>query len=292
MKFQIIFRDDAAESYHLNFKCYETDIAIKWFDVLKKQWVKDNEIKEKYRLYNFPNSKWNEEKLVDEINKSIKIINDPNKVINHLAYIGMPQEQLNHLHHYFEKLRGGVLTPGNYWLNANKLQQNALEYYNVLIHKIENFYSSNNGLPRVVCTFNNKERYILENHDYRHFTITRNFGEVYINYCEVGKTLVDVFKDKDVIIGDDNIRPLKYFSPDFSVHFYNRSKENAENFLSEMNEWWDLNEKKLSALGFVKDDPKNAIGSIPVAMLDTSLSRQEIIELISNFTVLDKIEIL
>lgn len=297
MKFKLILKNEDNTEYSLFFKCYETNIAIRWFDALEEQCSKDNQIKEKDRLYNFPNIDWSEEKLVNELNKCINIINFPSKVIFHNAFINMPQAQLNHLHHYFEKLRGGVLSPAHYWENANEKQRHALEYYNVLIHRAENFYhtSKNTYSPRLICTFKHRKRYNLHDEDYPYFTLVRKFGEVYINYCEVGKTLFDVFKDNDDIVGDDNIRPLRYYSADFMVTFYNRFRQNNNNyniFLEGMNKWWDKNEKYLNDLGFVKNDPKNAIGNIPIAIIDTKLSNEEIIESISNHPILDRVEIL
>jgi len=294
MKFKLILKNEDNAEYNLFFKCYETDIAIRWFNALKEHCSKDNQIKEKDRLYNFPNIDWSEEKLVDELNKSINIINFPNKVIFHNAFINMPQTQLNHLHHYFEKLRGGILSPAQYWKNANEKQRHALEYYNVLIHRAESFYNRNKSTnsPRLVCTFKDRKRYSLYDEDYPYYTLVRKFGEVYINYCEVGKPLFDVFKDGDDIVGDDNIRPLKYYSADFTVSFYNTLQQRLDIVLEKMNKWWYKNEKYLNDLGFVKNDPKNAIGNIPIAIIDTTLSNEEIIELISNHPILDSVEIL
>ena len=287
-QFELHFSDN----FFLTFDVYETSIATRWFDCLSIQCLRDNQIKEKNRLYNFPDSKWTEEEIVNEINRSIQIINEHGQVIFHQAYIGMPQENLNHLHHYFEKLRGGVLSPGEYWNNSAKSQRDALEYYNVLIHRAENFYKSyGKKNPRVVCTFNDRQRYNMLDEDYSLCTLTRNFGEVYINYCEVGKPLYDVFKDGDEIIGDDNIRPLKYYSADFTVAFHDRSQEKVDKFLSRMNEWWDSNVQHLSELGFTKGDPKNALGYIPVARLNTDLSNDQIIQAITNHPTLDRVEI-
>lgn len=297
MRFQIVFSNKELEEYALNYKVYNTPIAIKWYNALREQVLeKDKTAKEPDRLYNFPNDVWNEEKIVSELNKCIDIINKNETVISHEAFIGMPQEQLNHLHHYFEKLRGASGNPAEYYLNAESSQQLALECYNVIIHRAENFYlenniNSSNISPRIVVTFNQRRKQLLADEDYEYFTLHRNFGEVYINYCEVGKPLYDVYKDNDDIVGDDNIRPLKWYSPDFTAYYFNRPKETVENFLQGMDLWWDQHNDQLAALGFTKGDPKNAIGNIPVAMIESSLTAKEIVLALSEYNNIDRVEI-
>lgn len=42
---------------------------------------------------------------------------------------------------------------------------------------------------------------------------------MYLNYCEVGKPLLDVFKDRDSIVGDNNIKPQRHYNADFMIKF-------------------------------------------------------------------------
>lgn len=294
MKFDIVFENLEGIEYCLTYKVYDTDIAVRWFNALVEQCEKNNTIAEPDRLYNFPDKMWTEDKIVNELNSCIDIINQRTQAIQHTAYVGMPQEQLNHLHHYFENLRGGVLSPADYWNNANLEEREALERYNVIIHRAENFYSNqqvSNFHPRIVCRFIDKKRYSMLDDDYAYFTLARKFGEVYINYCEVGKPLYDVYKDGDDIVGEDNIRPLRYYSCDFNTYFFNRSQNNVDKFLQGMNDWWDQNNNYLTALGFTKGDPKNALGNIPVAMIETSKSNQEIINDLCNYNSMKRVEV-
>ena len=298
MKFKIVFTNSEYEEYALTYKVYDTPIAIKWYESLCKQVLeKDNKVKEPDRLYNFPDELWNEEKIVTELNKCIEIINSKFKIILHTAFVGMPQEQLNHLHHYFEKLRGGSKDPAEYYLQASKEEKIALERYNVIIHRAENFYANNRisnekYFPRIVVTFNGRKKEKLADEDYNYFTLHRQFGEVYINYCEVGKPLYDVYKDEDDIVGEDNIRPLRWYSPDFTAYFHNRSNESVEKFMQGMDTWWNRNSNYLSVLGFTKDDPKNAIGNIPVAMIETEISQDEIVNNLCNYNNINRVEII
>lgn len=297
MRFQIVFLNNDLDEYALNYKVYDTPIAVKWYNALCEQVLeKDKTVKEPDRLYNFPDDVWNEEKIVSELNKCIDIINIEETVIKHYAFVGMPQEQLNHLHHYFEKLRGESGNPAEYYRNANDKQKLALERYNVIIHRAENFYGghriSTGYFPRIVVTFNKRKKKLLDDDDFKHFTLHRKFGEVYINYCEVGKPLYDVYKDEDDIVGEDNIRPLKWYSPDFTAYFHNRPVESVEKFLQGMDAWWDQNNNYLTALGFTKGDPKNAIGNIPVAMIETNKTAEEIVIKLCEYNIIDRVELI
>lgn len=294
MKFKINFKNDKNQIYNLDFVVYENDISKRWFDTLVKQVFRNNKIYETDRFYGFPNELWNEEKIILELNYCINKININQEVIKHKAYVGMPQEHLNCLHHYFENLRGSILYPSNFWLNSDQTVKNALTRYNIIIHRAEDFYHNQKSKklsPRIVCTFLNKKRYKLYDSDYKYFTLLRKFGEVYINYCEVGKPLYDVYKDRDDIVGEDNIRPLKYYSADFRVHFHEKSKKDVEKFLTGMNVWWDDNFDYLFAKGFYKNDPANAIGNIPVAKLDTKLSECEIVNKLCDFNIMYSVDI-
>lgn len=292
MKFCIIFVNSIGKEYNLQYTVYNTSIGKRWYNLLKSHLEKNSTVSEPDRLYNFPSSNWNEEKIVNELNECIDVINSNEKIITHTAYLGMPQEQLNHLHHYFEKLRGGVLTPGNFWQSANTEHRKALERYNVIIHRAENFYKQDSiKNPRIVVTFKPKKRVELLDDDYNYFTFARQFGEVYINYCEVGKPLYDVFKDGDDIVGEDNIKPLRYYSPDFTVTFHDRTQEKCDRFIKAMNEWWDQNNNYLTALGFTKNDPKNAMGNIPVASIDTNKQPSDIVYDLCEYNRMERVEV-
>jgi len=295
MIFSIVFSNSSKEEFKLQYQVYGTDIATRWHRALVEQCNNNNEIAEKDRLYNFPNGVWTEERLVQELNDCIDVLNSQEEVVYHRAFVGMPQEQLNHLHHYFENLRGGVLSPTDFWHRSNLQVRDALERYNVIIHRAENFYhntTQEKHFPRIVCRFANRKRYDMIDADYEHFTLLRKFGEVYINYCEVGKPLYDVYKDGDDVVGEDNIRPLRYYSSDFTAYFHSRGNESVRRFLDGMDEWWIQNHNYLGALGFVKDDPKNAMGNIPVAMLvNNEMTPTEIIDALCEYSTMERVEI-
>jgi len=48
------------------------------------------------------------------------------------------------------------------------------------------------------------------------------FGTVYLNYCEIGKTVDDLTFDNDIYISDNAFRPFDHYSADFNVAFYDQ----------------------------------------------------------------------
>lgn len=287
MKFYVEFKNSTDE-LALEFETYNTPIAKKWSDELKAQLIRNSTLKEDDRLYQFPNQ-WNIEKIVSELKDRADKINNYKFYIPETIDNSINQDLLNQLHKYFEEMRGGILSPGEYYLNAPEDIKRAIEDYNILIHRTEDaLNAAARGIhrPRIVITFQDRRRYELEDQDYDHFSLDIKFGEVYINYCEVGKPLWDVFKDNDTVVGDQNIRPLKWYSSDMMIYFFNGGYRNRiNNFWS----WWDNNQSQLSSLGFVKNDKKLAIGHIPVARIVTTMSDQECINAISKFDKIHRV---
>lgn len=194
------------EDITIPFVLRDTTIATKWFEELSKNY-------ELFETDRFTN--WGSHDLVTELNHHIDIINSYDNIISNLSE-NPTQQELNHLHKFFEDLRGSV-TEGTLWFNnAPERIKNSVERFNVLIHKLESELRTKNH-PTVVVTFKNRPIINLTDDDMKHFTFRWTHGTVYINYCQVGKTVLDVFKDNDGIA--KGIRPQQNYSADFMVKF-------------------------------------------------------------------------
>ena len=273
----------------LEFIVYETPIGIKWAEELKAQLQRTTELRENDRLYHFGNN-WPTEKIVSKLNNCIQSINEWRETIPYKLDIPIDQEILNNLHKYFEEMRGGVLSPEKFWLEAPENIKIHIRDYNVLIHRLEDKQNNLIPKPRIVITFKDRPRHLLSDNDFNYFSKDINFGEVYVNYCEVGKPLCDVFKDDDDVVSDHNIRPLKYYSSDMSIYFITGSLNSR---MGLFNQWWHRNENYLNSLGFYKGDKKLAIGQLPVAKMvkDPVLTNQYYIEEISKYNTISKVSI-
>lgn len=279
--------------YDLYFDIFDTNIAIKW----KSEIEKNYDLYETDRFTNWPNSQQTAEYYINELNEQIKIINllYPS-LIPTIVTEDSDQSTMNYLHKFFENLRGPINEGTTWFSTAPIVAQTAINRFNILIHEYEHYRFNQKTLPltnhpyaTIVGTFSGRDRYDLEDNDYQHFTFKWNFGYVYINYCEVGKPLLDVFKDNDDIVGDSNIRPLNYYSADFQIkfgpdtvdHIY---KEREEKFW----QWFESKKDYFDTLGLTKS-PKLSLGLIPVAKLNiddsklTGLTQVEIINKLSHY---------
>jgi hypothetical protein len=284
----------------LYFDILDSNIAKKWAIEVNKNYT----IYENDRFINWTNNKKDKTYYVNELNKQMKIVDDyVPKIIPFFFNIDqVNQNSFNILHKFFEETRGPIEDPPEFYKNSPRDVQEAINRFNIMIHEFESWMfnqTKNNAHPesRVIVTFNNRIRYELEDEDYDHFTFKWTFGDVYINYCEVGKTVIDVIKDNDKIVGDSNIRPLRYYSADLQVKFsptvddteYNRRKEIIKNKYIEKQDFFEslglFYDKKLS-LGLIRVAKLNRIASGFVDMTDF-----EIISSLGEFYTVTKTEI-
>ena len=204
--FNVILTDGQDDAI-LTFELRNTIIAQKWFSEL----CKDYPLYETDRFTN-----WNDKELLSELKYQANTITTYDKRIKVIVPDHPTQKDLNHLHTYFENLRGDVVK-GTPWYNAApKKVQKALTRFNVLIHELEANSRTTNH-PTMVVTFRERPIIELTKEDIKHFTYQWTSGTVYINYCHVGKTVLDIFKDKDRVA--DAVRPQTHYSADFMVKF-------------------------------------------------------------------------
>lgn len=197
---------DGSKDIILPFKIRNTSIAKKWYKELRKQYPL-------YETDRFTN--WGNKNILTDLNKHICTINEYDYIADVLP-INVTQNELNKYHKTFEDLRGNVEKGTDWFNNAPDNIKHSVQQFNILIHKLEAELRTKKH-PTVVVTFKDRPLLDLEQHDLKYFTYRWTSGTVYINYCQVGKTVLDVFKDKDTIT--EGIRPQKYYSADFMVKF-------------------------------------------------------------------------
>ena len=206
LMFKLILTN-GVEDCELVFNIRDTDIAKKWHAELCKNY-------NLYEINRFTN--WGSVDLVTKINEHIRIINCYDNIIDKSLSTTPTQKELNYLHRFFEELRGDVVKGTTWFKNAPAQIKDSVEQFNVLIHQLEANIRTKHH-PTVVVTFKDRPIFELNNNDLKHFTYRWTKGTVYINYCQVGKTVLDVFKDKDKIT--EGIRPQEYYSADFMIKF-------------------------------------------------------------------------
>jgi hypothetical protein len=104
------------------------------------------------------------------------------------------------------------------------------------------------------------------------------FGTVYLNYCEIGKTVEDLANDNDEYIADEAFKPFSHYSADFRISFYdqdlNKKIPAMEQYFRENRDFFIA--RNIESVYDVRALPLR----FPVADLDDKRSREEIISLI------------
>lgn len=132
------------------------------------------------------------------------------------------QDCLNYLHNIFERYHGLLdQQTSEYWQQAPDQVKQALSELNLAVHRCETVLEGTK--PRFVCTwFGMPKTKKLNPAQLAQWGETQiQFGTVYLNYCEIGKTVEDLAHDNDKYIGEDAFRPFGYYSADFHVAFFN-----------------------------------------------------------------------
>ena len=154
------------------------------------------------------------------IERCITTINQHTPIIE--REFGWSQDCLNYLHNIFERYHGLLdQQTSEYWQQAPDQVKQALAELNLAVHRCETVLEGTK--PRFVCTwFGMPKTMKLDPAQLAQWGETQiQFGTVYLNYCEIGKTVEDLAHDNDEYIGEDAFRPFGHYSADFHVAFFN-----------------------------------------------------------------------
>lgn len=212
------------DSITLRFQIRNTPMAELWLDRMRytDQWPLDHPD----RFYGFDTLEQERDRAELYIRQCITTIN------HHRPLITRPfewtQDCLNYLHNIFE-IHHGLLDQqtSEYWQTADEPARRAIAELNLAVHRCET--AMQNPTPRFVCTWYGmpKTHRMPEDMQSTYGDWRIKFGTVYLNYCEIGKTVEDLEHDKDEYIADEAFRPFSHYSADFNVQFhdYNLSEK-------------------------------------------------------------------
>jgi hypothetical protein len=268
----------------LAFSPRPTPVAQKWVQCLDRA-NRESRFREDRRFYNFPNQ--NQQLVIADIEKNIRELNHvfPN-LIPHRVDTLNPQESINRIHRFFadteiDRTFVNVRTEV-FWNDLN----NALHAYESSLRSGENEKLS--GIPEanIVVTYENNFRLDLDDKDYQSFTVAKKFGTCYLNYCQIGRHLYEMFLSQDDVARDEHILPLRYLSADTYIWLGTTTgPQSLKKREDKIQEWFEKHTERLNSLGFYWGDPKLALGWIPVADLVP-----EILDLESQVELLTEIQ--
>lgn len=178
------------------------------------------------RFYGFGSLEQQQLDSEQRLLEDISIINSYQHIITRDWTSIHDQDMLNYLHSIFEKYHGLLdQQHTDWWIDAPDLVRQALARLNIDIHRAESLVRG--AQPRFVCTWYGqpKEKKFTLDQIMRNGRLQTDWGGVYINYVEIGKTLEDLSRDDDQYISDDAFQPFLHFSSDFVVRFYDDSPD-------------------------------------------------------------------
>jgi len=206
-------------NFELCFNIRQTPLAELWLERMHQRhaWPMDNPD----RFYGFGTAQQEQDRAVSMIQQCIATINAHNTIID--RDFEYTQDGLNYLHNIFERYHGLLdQQTSDYWLQAPVAVRQALTNLNLAVHRCETAMAA--PCPRFVCTWFGmpKTQQLDVDTMIKWGELQNKFGTVYLNYCEIGKTVEDLAHDNDIYIGDDAFKPFRHYSADFNVTFYDQ----------------------------------------------------------------------
>jgi len=202
----------------LQFRIRTTPVAQLWVERMQArgQYLLDHPD----RFYGFGTLAQEHDRAVAYIQQCIATINSHQPIID--RSFEYTQDCLNYLHNIFERYHGLLdQQTSEYWNTAPELARRALAELNLAVHRCE---TAINPRPRFVCTwYGMPKTHQLDLELQSTFGDWEiNFGTVYLNYCEIGKTVEDLAHDNDKYIGENAFKPFGHYSADFNVQFHDQ----------------------------------------------------------------------
>jgi hypothetical protein len=278
----------------------DNSLSRKWLSALNVLLQNNYHLEKNYCFVGFLESARNGAYILDQVNQSIKAINDSDlgykiddyfsmdncitdlPVTNRRQEVGrnLIHNKLNHLHRYFEDLQGisGAMSP--YYNKADSTVRWHIRQLNLLCHEFESWAlsyrkeieASEWRRPSQLMCWLHAPRFLLEEEDYKLFgvdTIARPLGGVFVGVNKaVGKHHWEVFHDegRDSRIGELTTTTLESQTEaagDFDIEWGN----NPGKFSWQQQKFADFKTWLISN-GFDPEDKSLTIGHPQVAQVD------------------------
>jgi hypothetical protein len=242
----------------------------------------------------FPRTARNLEYLCSQLNRHIEIVNQrltgytitetytPETVVGFdYADHGINHAVMNCLHNHFEVLQGTVGNLSPWYRQADYETKYAIRQLNNICHEMENYILGQRKAatdpfwvrPSQITTWINAPRLDLKPKHRLGFSSNgydRVLGGVYMHWAQIGKTLMEVFRDEGAPKLTDTIceaiTHLQYYSGEFDVEWgndvvYGKDHPWHDNTIDLFHEW-------LIANGRDPNDINLSLGHLPLGQVD------------------------
>jgi len=234
---------DKTDMINYTIAVNDTPMAKLWYLALQDLLAQNKYLEKNFCFLGFPDSAQNLEYICQELTWAKNTINNffDDYSINEeftpktlRTGIEPNQDIMNQLHLHFEHLQGTVWELSDYYRRADYNTKFAIRQLNNLCHEAESLMLSQRKQttlpewvrPSQITTFLNAQR--LEFPDEYKTTFAENrydrrFGEVYLHWTQIGKTLYEVYRDEQGVDIDqatcDAINHLRYYSGEFDIEW-------------------------------------------------------------------------
>jgi hypothetical protein len=275
----------------------DTPIGKLWFDALQSVLRQNKYLEKNFCFLGFPDSPRDLNYICAELNNACTQINKffgdeyhidevyTPDLIRNVTTLDPDQEVMNLLHNRFEHLQGTVNQLSDYYKRADYETKFAIRQLNNLCHEAESLMLSQRKKatlpdwvrPSQITTFLNAPRYefpAICKTTFSESRYDRRFGEVYLHWTQIGKTLFEVYRDEAGVDIDqatcDAITHLRYYSGEFDIEWaqdvvFNGPHPWHTRELAGFREW-------LARNGFDTADPEYNYGYHPVGQVDLQKS--------------------
>jgi hypothetical protein len=255
-----------SDTVTLQYKLRDHAVTKKWTErlLLAQQ---QYSIDAPNRFYGFGSIEAQTADAINRINQCVAQINAHEPIIDRILTDVADQDTLNYLHHIFEVYHG-LLDQQTHpvWQTATPEVRLALADLNLLVHRCESVHRG--AQPRHVVTYYGLPKTeLLALEDYALFEPNIQFGTVYLNYAEIGKTLDNLAVDNDSYIADAAFQPFRHYSADFNVKFYSTEHRQVDEQYAIIKQYYDTHSKFFEQRNLPWGHPYLNIGAIPLADL-------------------------
>lgn len=224
---------------------YDTPMGNRWYSALQDVIRRNLYLEKNFCFLGFPDTPRNLDFICEELFWAKNEINDffrGEYVIEENYFpqdlrpdgINPDQDVMNKLHNHFEILQGTVWGLSDWYKRADYTTKFAIRQLNNLCHEAESLMLSQRKKielpdwvrPSQITTFLNCPRYDFPQEYKTTFDearYDRRFGEVYLHWTQIGKTLFEVYRDERGIDIDqatcDAITHLRYYSGEFDIEW-------------------------------------------------------------------------
>lgn len=272
------------EDVVLQFETYNRDY-VKLYENSLIDSIANCKIIQPWRLYNFY-------KKTDEINRQVMLLNETIDKINTDGRIfidrkidsSLKNSDINYIHTFFVDSHLASINSNNDPLTI------LFSDLNAHLHGLEHILGTDTDPyadANFTIDFDNKKILKLPDDALLHFKTAKIHGECYVNYCQVGRHIFEVYNNQDEEAHDEHILPLTTISSSTYVWL---GKSTGVDFdikrMKDIKEWFIKN-NIANKVGIEWGDPKLAIGWLPVAKLVSTLNLDDLslVNTISNISL-------